>query len=311
MTKKELARFLQKFALPEPEFHVWTLTFGEHRSRLIGEGIEFKEFTEYEPGEDVTDIDPEVTLREGKPMVRKNLTEEKMRHAILFDDSPSLRYYGMRETAIVALGCYLLSSTALKDPVRVVALNGGASPFVSPLVYGADDVAAVLYEVWDMPQRTPVAPTTLEACSNDAAHVLSLDNTRLLFISDFLFADTKPVYDHATQTVVLDGRDILRRAVGGTYAGGTSSMELAFLGVSPQWETFRDQVGFYYVVDAENGSTSLEHFTKRSARKFIERQLAGERAWVDAARSLGAPMGWVRTGDPAQIVQQLERSFGG
>ena len=311
-TKQELLKYVQEFSVAEPPFRVWTLTFGEHKSKQTGEGIEFKEYRPYSPGEDVQNLDMDETLRAGEPMVRDNLTEEKVRYVILLDDSLSLKSYGMRETALLSLGCYLASAVKERDPAQAIVIRGNVKPYVSPKIYGMDDVVSVLLELWDMPCAIGHQPSTLKECSSVSSQTISLANTRLLFVSDFLFRDAKAVYDRKSKTMVFEGRDILRSAVGSTFAGGVVSTEITFLGVSPDWKNFQKQRGFFRYQDQEDSSLGLVFFPwKKSAQKFVRLQYERERVWQNAARLSGIPMAWVHATSPQSIIKELERQLSG
>ncbi len=66
---------------------------GEYHSAFKGEGIEFAEVREYEPGDDVRTIDWNVTARAGKPFV-KRFTEERQLTVILAVDLSASGVFG-------------------------------------------------------------------------------------------------------------------------------------------------------------------------------------------------------------------------
>ena len=308
LTKEDLYHCVQKYPVSDPAFRVWTLMFGEHKSKQIGEGIEFKEFRPYEPGEDTMGIDVEASPRLGEPMVREDLSEEKVRYAIVFDYSASLYHYGLREASLIAIGSCAISATASKDAVRIIVL-GGATPYISSAIYTVDDVIASLFEIWDLPKPESGRPTTLEECSNESSRLLKLSNTRILFVSDFQFKDVRAVYDRKKEKFEIVGREILQQAVGGTHASGGQSVELAFLGISPVWDDFLGLRGLVRFEDSEDGSRGFVRFTKRKAKKFVAEQYERETVWQESTRSFGVPMSWVHAGEPESIIRELEQGF--
>ncbi len=66
---------------------------GEYHSAFKGEGIEFAEVREYEPGDDVRTIDWNVTARAGRPFV-KRFTEERQLTVILAVDLSASGVFG-------------------------------------------------------------------------------------------------------------------------------------------------------------------------------------------------------------------------
>src|SRR6476660_7634300 len=51
---------------------------GAYHSRFKGQGIEFDDFREYQPGDDVRFIDWNVTARMDEPFIRKYIEEREM-----------------------------------------------------------------------------------------------------------------------------------------------------------------------------------------------------------------------------------------
>src|SRR3990172_1962747 len=263
LTPEELLKFVRVFSVSDPAFRVWTLTFGENKSKQVGEGIEFKEFRPYEPGEDIVNLDIDASLQEGEPTVRENLSEEKVRYAVILDDSCSLRSYGMRDAALLSLGCFLASAVKGKDSAQAIFIRGESYFFVSPKLYSVDDVMALLLELHRLPVVRDRTPSTLHTCSSISSRTISLANTRVLFMSDFFFEDVRAVYDRRIRAMILEGRDVLWRAVGSTYAGGVASTELRFLGISPDWGMFENLRSHIHYQDSEDSSVGVTHFTRK------------------------------------------------
>lgn len=309
MTKEQegpaFLKKLYRFFLAEPNFRVWTLTFGEHLSRRRGEGIEFSNFRPYEPGEDISMLDIEATLRTGEKLIRENLTEEKVRYVLILDDSASLRFYGMREAAFIALGCYLFSAVKERDPVKVIMVGRNYLPEVSEPVYSPEEVFALLLNLWKRKPSKHAVKSELLDFALGASRLVSLLSTRVVFISDLAFDDVGP-FKKDKKKIDFRGRDIFKQAVDSLLGEGRFC-EVAILGIAAEWKKFLTLRGFFPIKDAEGSFVGLVRFTKKSAEEFIRRQYERELLWKETARSLNVPLSWLHVGD--NIFSELESSF--
>ena len=65
---------------------------GEYRSAFRGRGMEFDQVVKYEFGDDVRDIDWNVTARLGEPYRKKFVEEREVTVLLVLEDSPSLGF---------------------------------------------------------------------------------------------------------------------------------------------------------------------------------------------------------------------------
>ncbi|MGF1679436.1 MAG: DUF58 domain-containing protein [Candidatus Methylacidiphilales bacterium] len=65
---------------------------GEYRSSFRGKGMEFDQVVPYEYGDDVRDIDWNVTARLGQPFRKKFIEEREVTIVVVFQDSVSLQF---------------------------------------------------------------------------------------------------------------------------------------------------------------------------------------------------------------------------
>ncbi len=65
---------------------------GEYKSSFRGKGMEFDQVVKYEFGDDVRDIDWNVTARLGEPYRKKFVEEREVTLLLLFEDTPSLQF---------------------------------------------------------------------------------------------------------------------------------------------------------------------------------------------------------------------------
>ncbi len=97
---------------------------GEYRSLFKGQGMEFSEVREYQPGDEVRSIDWNVSARMGRPFVKRYVEERELTIMLALDVSGSSRF-GTRakfkhELAIELAG--VLALTAVRNNDRVGAL---------------------------------------------------------------------------------------------------------------------------------------------------------------------------------------------
>lgn len=86
---------------------------GTHRSRKTGTSLDFSDFREYHPGDDLRHIDWNVYARTGQPFIKQFLDEQEMRIHIVLDPTRSMSVDGKWEFArklAVGLGHIALTS---------------------------------------------------------------------------------------------------------------------------------------------------------------------------------------------------------
>jgi len=307
ISRDDFIRALQAFSVAEPSFKVWTLTFGDHKSRRTGEGMEFKEYRQYEPGEDIANLDVEASLRTGEKLVRLNLTEEKVKCAVILDDSPSLGYYGMRETALLAAGCYLISAVKKKDPARMIVYSNNGMPFISPNIFSAEEAIGLLLEQFDgKSPKIELQENTFSLFASRISRCADLSNCLVLMISDFLFSDVFVWYDRDLKKEKLTGYNEFKRGLD-VLLGGREARDMALIGIAPRWNDFFQLSDFFTIRDSESGKQMLVRFTNSSAKEFVERQYSREAIFKEHSRFLDVPMAWLHSGD--NVAFEIEKTF--
>jgi uncharacterized protein (DUF58 family) len=171
---------------------------GEYHSCFKGEGIDFEDFREYQPGDEVRSIDWNVTARLGAPFVKKFVEQRELTVFLAIDVSASGNYgsHGPSKRELMAEVAALLAFSALqnKDKVGLILFTDEIELFV-PAKKGSSHVLRLIREIlYHRPMRhqTALAPTV---------HILQNHVRRrslVFLISDFLFpgdlaADLKTV----------------------------------------------------------------------------------------------------------------------
>jgi uncharacterized protein (DUF58 family) len=109
---------------------------GEYHSTFKGQGMEFEEVREYQPGDDIRLIDWNVTARTGHPYIKK-FREERELSVVLLVDASSSGKFGTRErfkSEMAAELCALLAFSAIKnnDKVSLIIFTDQVEKFVPP-----------------------------------------------------------------------------------------------------------------------------------------------------------------------------------
>lgn len=113
-----------------------SLFTGEYRSVFKGQGMEFSEVREYQPGDEVRSIDWNVTARMGKPFVKRYIEERELTVMLAVDLSGSERF-GTRarfksELASELAAVLAMSAIRNNDRVGAVLFTDRIEHFVPP-----------------------------------------------------------------------------------------------------------------------------------------------------------------------------------
>ncbi len=109
---------------------------GAYESVFKGQGLEFEEVREYQPGDDVRTIDWNVTARMGRPFVKKFRHERELRVFLVVDASWSL-HFGTRgklksELATELAVALILAAIKSNDRVGLLLFTDRVEKFIPP-----------------------------------------------------------------------------------------------------------------------------------------------------------------------------------
>lgn len=109
---------------------------GEYQSVFRGKGMEFADVREYEPGDDVRNIDWNVTARMGSPYIKKFVEERELTVYLLVDASASSLFgtAGRSKLDVAIEICALLALAAVKnnDRVGLIAFSDRLEKVIPP-----------------------------------------------------------------------------------------------------------------------------------------------------------------------------------
>ncbi len=160
---------------------------GQHRSRLRGRGMDFREVREYQPGDDIRCIDWRVTARTGRAHT-KLFNEERERPVILLiDQRPTMHFAtrGVFKSVLAARAGTLLGWRASAHGDRVGALVFHQSHHRELRPAGGDrGVLRLINALTQPPADTPVPPQDLASQAGRLARIVRPGSLVFAF-SDF------------------------------------------------------------------------------------------------------------------------------
>src|SRR4051812_30420846 len=110
---------------------------GEYRSAFRGRGMEFDQVVKYTFGDDIRDIDWNVTARLGEPYRKKFVEEREVTLLIVLEDSPSLHFgsgaQSKREAILELAGLVMLLGAVNRDRVGFVHAAPGGNLIREPV----------------------------------------------------------------------------------------------------------------------------------------------------------------------------------
>lgn len=247
---------------------VTTAFAGEYRSVFRGQGMEFDEVREYQPGDDVGSIDWNVTARTGRPHVKRFVEERELTVFFMVDVSASGRFgsAGKAKTEVAAELAALVSFAAARqnDRVGLLAFSDRIELFV-PAKKGITHVLRIVREILSI--RPAGAGTDLAG----AMRYLNLVLRRraiVFLISDFLASEPAALSAPAGAPIAIttDLRMAARRH------------DLIAASIFDPREAELPAAGMIELEDAESGRLMLLDTGSRRVRRDYERRASERRA---------------------------------
>jgi uncharacterized protein (DUF58 family) len=153
MQTAELLRKVRRLEIRSRHL-VEDLFSGQSESVFKGRGVEFEEVRPYVPGDEVRDIDWNVSARLGAPFVKRFVEEHELSVMLVVDVSRSMRFgtSGQEKRELAAELCAVLGFAALRQNDRVGLLLAGqrVQHFVPP-ARGRTHLLRLLRDVLDAP----------------------------------------------------------------------------------------------------------------------------------------------------------------
>lgn len=234
---------------------------GEYRSAFRGRGREFDQVVKYEYGDDVRDVDWNVSARLGELYRKKFIEERELTVVILFEDTPALQFGSgqrtKREALLEMAGLFALTAAGNRDRVGFWHATP-AGHDVRPPVRGRVNIV-----------RT--AATLL------AQPVPKLEDGPEASLEWKLFFHAFPKH-----SIVLWLGDFPPRPVGPGWAALRKRYEMIGVRVDDPWDKQLPSLGILPVVDPESGEVlAFDMGTKESQQRHAQWVMEREAAWQD------------------------------
>src|SRR5512139_488066 len=233
---------------------------GAYLSHFKGRGMDFEELREYVPGDEVRDIDWNVTYRMGRPFVKRFREERELAFVLAVDISASSAFGSLRrskrEFAAEIAGTLAISATRSSDKVALLLFADKVELFLPPRK-GRRHILRLIRELlfFEPKHRGTNIPAAL-AFLNHVLHRRSI----VFLLTDFLHNLG------AADTSLQAGRDTVQE-VGLTNA----RHDLVCLHLHDPRESELPPAGLLTIEDAETGEL-VEMDSNRAAvrRRFAE-----------------------------------------
>ena len=162
---------------------------GQYESVFKGQGMEFEEVREYQPGDEVRSIDWNVTARMGRPFLKKYVEERELTVMLLLDVSASSTFGSIkqRKGEFSAELCAVLAFSAIKnnDKVGLIVFTDRIEKYVPPQK-GRRHVLRVISEALSF---EPEGRGTNIAVALEYLNRVTIRRTVTFLISDFMATD--------------------------------------------------------------------------------------------------------------------------
>jgi len=289
MLTRELMREVRRLQV-RTNRRVDNLFAGEYKSAFKGQGVEFAEVREYEPGDDIRSIDWNVSARTGGTYIKRHIEERQLTVVIAADLSASESFGARGKTKsrlAVEVGAALcLAATRSNDLAGLMVFTDRVESFVPP--------------------------------RNGRGHAVRIMRDLLEFEPSGVGTDLPLAIDHLTRVlrrhaVVFLISDFQAPAHGpGGYATAlrrlASKHELVAVRTEDPTERDLPDVGLMRVRDPETGHTALIDTSSRSVRVRAKAEaLRADQELESVVRRARADLVRVSTDRP--FVRDLEACF--
>jgi uncharacterized protein (DUF58 family) len=258
---------------------------GQYHSAFKGQGMEFEEVREYQPGDEIRSIDWNVTARQGRPFIKRFREERELTVMLMLDVSGSQQFgtteQSKRELAAEVGATLVFSAIKNNDKVGLIGFSEGVEKYVKP-DKGLQHVLHVIREMISLEGRNK--GTNLAAAFEYLNRVVTR-RAVVFVISDFF----SPAFDKQMR-VARRRHDIIP-----VY-------------ISDQREATLPKARFMELIDSETGEIVTVDTSSRRFRDWYEGHSKEEIELLRKSfRKLRVDMIELRTG--ASYVEPLTRFF--
>lgn len=262
---------------------------GQYHSVFKGQGMDFDEVREYQPGDEVRAIDWNVTARMNHPFVKKFVEERELTVLIAVDVSGSGLFgsgkQSKRDLAAEVASVLAFSAIRNNDKVGLVLFSEGVEKFIPPRK-GRAHVLRVIREIlyFEPEKRGTDLNITIDFIMRVLRH-----RSIVVMISDFMGQTTpsrKDMLSYIRRNVILS--ENLGQASFFNLRQINRKHDLIAIQIIDKYEIDLPAVGRVILQDAETGEiTEVDTTSAQKRRGFRERQLRSQGELMRLFRSAG------------------------
>lgn len=222
---------------------------GEYHTAFKGRGVVFSEVREYMPGDDVRDIDWNVTARQNKPYVKVYEEDRELTVMLLIDVSGSEKFGAVgspkREIMAEIAATLAFSSIQNNDKVGVIFFSDKVEKFIPPKK-GKSHILLIIREIIDFqPENNG---TNIDVALEFMTNALK-KRCNAFLLSDF-----------------IDSHDFYK-----SMSVANKKHELAAIQVFDERDAKLPDVGLIFMSDMEDGRTKWVDTSSLAVRKEYEK----------------------------------------
>jgi uncharacterized protein (DUF58 family) len=307
MIPREILKKIRQIELRTNRLVSETLA-GQYHSVFKGQGMNFEEVREYQPGDEVRSIDWNVTARMNHPFVKKFVEERELTLMLLVDVSGSgvfgSRGQSKRELAAEIASVLAFSAIRNNDKVGLILFSDEVEKFIPPRK-GRKHVLRVIREVlfFEPRRRGTDLNGALEFLMRVTAH-----KAIVVVISDFIGSPAEPG-DRGKrlrpQVMLLES---LAQASHAMLRHANRRHDVVAVQITDPYELELPGLGRLVLQDAETGEiVEINTGDARKRNSFAERQARAQADLSRLFRSAGIDAIRLRTDEP--YAAELGRFF--
>jgi uncharacterized protein (DUF58 family) len=299
MIPREILKKIRQIELRTTRLVTETLG-GQYHSVFKGQGMNFEEVREYQPGDDVRSIDWNVTARMNHPFIKKFVEERELTLMLLVDLSASGLFgsgaQNKRELAAEIASVLAFSAIRNNDKVGLILFTEEVEKYIPPKK-GRRHVLRVIREIL-LFQPAKRGTNFQEAI--DVLNRLARRHAIVVVLSDFLFEQRPSSVEGSAQR---QGGYLLSPTLGPRSLPALRQTnrrhDVIAIQVVDRFELDLPEVGRLILTDAETGElVEINTHDTRKRRAFAERRARQQAEMMRALRSSDIDTLEVRTDQP-------------
>jgi len=308
MIPREILKKIRQIEIRTNRFVSETLA-GQYHSVFKGQGMNFEEVREYQPGDEVRSIDWNVTARMNHPFVKKFVEERELTVMLVVDVSGSGLFgscsQSKRELAAEIASVLAFSAIRNNDKVGLILFTDEVEKFIPPRK-GRKHVLRVIREVLFFEPRR--RGTDLNGALEFLLRVIP-HRAIVVIISDFIGSPAETSTQRPSrlrpQMMLLES---LAQASFAMLRQTNRRHDVVAVQIADRYELELPALGRLMLNDAETGEVvEVNTGDARKRAGFAERQARGQQDLARLFRSAGIDAIQLRTDQPYAV--QLARFF--